>query len=72
MNEYELTDSIPIPIPGKYPFGRMAVGQSFFAAGTDRRARVAAVTFGRRRGLKFAWRAVTENDVRGFRIWRIA
>jgi hypothetical protein len=72
MSEYELTDSIPMPPPSKYPFGDMAVGQSFFAAGTNHRMRTAAAAFGKRKGLTFACRILTENGVRGFRVWRTA
>jgi hypothetical protein len=68
---YELTDSIPLPSISKYPFGTMKVGQSFFTPDTAHRVRSAAAAFGKKKGLRFACRIVTEEGIRGFRCWRI-
>ena len=54
----------------KYPFAEMEVGDSFFAPNI----KISSVTysFARHPGKKFTARTVTENGVKGFRVWRIA
>lgn len=56
----------------KYPFYRMRVGESFFAATEDiatvPRVRSAACMYGRMNGMKFRTRTVDG----GIRVWRIA
>jgi hypothetical protein len=71
-----------IPIPrlraSIYPFHDMEVGQSVFyplngAAAIDRHpAYMAAATIQKRYAdYRFTGRTVTENDIRGIRIWRV-
>jgi len=71
-----------IPIPrlraSKHPFSTMEVGQSVFypltgAAAIDRHpAYMAAATIQKRYAdYRFTGRTVTENDIRGIRIWRV-
>ena len=71
---YELTDSIPQPPHGntKYPFSDMAVDQSFFVPGPNPPIRNSASNFSKKSGMKFACRVVTEDGVRGIRVWRTA
>lgn len=60
----------------KYPFDKMGVGDSFFVAGAvgkDRDTlRSSASSRGKRHGMKFTTRTVTEDGVKGVRIWRVA
>jgi hypothetical protein len=74
---FEIDKNVPLPPNagkpggGKYPWASMEIGDSFFAPGKVG-ARVA--TAGKRGGgqSKFTIRTVTENGVRGVRVWRIA
>ncbi len=59
-----------VPLPGKYPFDTMEVGDSFALPKDVKRTTVsvAAMRYGRERGMKFTIR----NTPLGFRCWRIA
>lgn len=58
-----------IPLPGKYPFDKMEVGDSFLVpAGVPRTTvGVAASRYGKPRGMKFSFRVTPE----GLRCWRV-
>lgn len=58
-----------IPIPRRYPFADMEVGDSFLLAPDMKRipTTVAALRYGDRHNMKFTVRQVPE----GFRCWRI-
>ena len=79
----EITVDHGVPIPpkhngprkgrgSKYPFASMKPGDSFFLPGTKETVRTSVIAcgLGHSPKAKFASRAVTENKVRGFRIWR--
>ena len=53
----------------KYPFREMDVGDSFFAG--DRTTAQMSVNTQHYRPKKFTCRTVTENGVKGVRVWRI-
>jgi hypothetical protein len=59
-----------IPVPRKYPFADMAVGDSFAVPSDVHRTTVAisALRYGRKHGMKFVVRMVAD---RTFRCWRI-
>ena len=65
----KIDDGVPIP-RSKYPWREMKVGQSFFTE--DPKVRAAGFEAGKRLNLKFVSRTVTENGIKGFRIWRTA
>lgn len=77
---YQIESNIPVPDKGrggagrhpKYPFARLSVGDSFFAAGTTAqektRVESAARSFGVDNGVKFT----TQRSPDGVRVWRIA
>ncbi len=81
---YEIEKGVPLPEGAgkerqKYPFGEMRPGDSFFVPGGatvnahgNKSAYSAASNYGRAHGWKFSARTVTENGVKGVRIWRIA
>jgi len=58
-----------IPMPSKFPFAGMEVGDSFLVPEGVLRATVtvAALRYGRKNGMKFTVRKVPE----GFRCWRV-
>lgn len=55
-----------VPLPAKYPFAAMEVGDSFTT--NNHTAVAAASSYGRRNGMKFASR----KNGSGYRIWRVA
>ena len=59
-----------IPIPGKYPFAQMQVGDSFLVPQDVKRqtVNVAALRYGRTSGKRFTVRMTPE----GYRCWRTA
>ena len=59
-----------IPIPAKFPFKDMQVGDSFAVPPDVKRpaVTVAAMRFGRKHGMKFTVRQVADKT---FRCWRI-
>ena len=65
-----------IPLPSrrgngsKYPFHLMTVGDSFFVPDVKGATLSNAAGHWRKRGFNFAVRMVTEDGVRGARIWR--
>lgn len=75
MPEFKIDDGVAMPAELRrttWPFGRMAPGQSFFAGGDPRRARGAADAYAKKHGMIFRIRTVTENDVKGYRVWRVS
>ena len=73
---FSIEKGVPIPESRgggrpKYPFREMGIGDSFFVAGKST-AKFNAVTQHHKKhhGLKFAIRTVTENGVKGVRVWR--
>jgi hypothetical protein len=59
-----------VPIPRKFPFAGMRVGDSFAVPPDVKRpaVTVAAMRFGRKHGMKFTVRQVADKT---FRCWRI-
>lgn len=78
--EFVVQHGIPLPRPlfrAKYPFAIMEVGDSFFAPCKRRvngqeSVTVAARKFAKSKGMRFASRTLTEDGVRGVRVWRVA
>ena len=75
---FKIDKDVPIPKkrggPGaqpKYPWHQMEVGDSFFAAAPLKAVLNAAGNWAHRHGVKFSGRAVTEDGVKGARVWRI-
>jgi len=70
--DYVIDKNVPVPTRSpysKYPFGAMAVGDSFFYPGpTSEYVRNAAHHWGKNNGAKFSVR----KDDGGYRCWRIA
>lgn len=65
----------PTPPNAKYPFSEMVVGDSFFVT-MDYALKIRAAAHAAKRnagcnGFNFMTRTVTENDIRGVRVWRI-
>jgi hypothetical protein len=58
-----------IPLPGKYPFDKMEVGDSFLVPAHIPRttATAAATRYGKSLGMKFSFRITPE----GLRCWRV-
>lgn len=62
----------------KYPFDRLGVGDSFFVAGDKnhiasvRTLLSRQIRMGEHPGREFATRTVTEDAVKGVRVWRVA
>lgn len=54
----------------KYPLPAMEVGDSFFVAGGS--SQTIGGSFAAQRPKKFAVRTVTENGVKGVRVWRVS
>ena len=73
MNQIKIDKGVPVPeesrgANGKYPFGDLEIGDSFFV-GVKQQLLCAAVSgYGRRHNKKFTTRS--ENG--GTRVWRIA
>ena len=59
-----------VPLPKKYPFAKMKIGDSFAVPPDVNRSAVsvAAMRFGRKHGMKFTVRQVADKT---FRCWRI-
>jgi len=58
--------------PPKYPFGDMAVGDSFsWSADDSHRVRTAAAQYGRVHQIKFTCETRKENGQRVVRVWRV-
>ena len=71
----EIEKDIPLPDltkrSAKYPFGELAIGESFFVEGAKRGSlATSAWAFGKKRGIKFVTRKVEKDGVSGVRIWR--
>lgn len=72
---FKVESGVPMPPAGsgartKYPFGNMAIGDSFAVpADAVKRVGPASVKFGKERGLKFAVRKMANGE---FRVWRTA
>lgn len=65
-----------IPLPSertsKYPVRQLELGESFFAPNISRTNIASSLQYAAGLGRKFATRRVTEDGVRGLRVWRIA
>ena len=74
MFEIDKDIEIPSRCRGKrgptYPWNELGVGDSFFAP-SDARCFTAAAHRARFHGGKYTTRAVEENGVVGFRVWRV-
>lgn len=75
-SEFQVSKRLPIPEithKSKYPWAEMSVGDSFFVPGkhTTQMGGVAHQA-GISLGVKFTIRRVTEMQVSGVRIWRVA
>jgi hypothetical protein len=72
---YDIEDGVPISKkigngrPSKYPFRQMLVGQSCFIP--DKTPKSLNSLFPKTDGIKFTMRTVTENGIKGVRVWRI-
>jgi hypothetical protein len=79
MQDITIEKDIPLAPHGnygkrtsKFPFRELLVGESFFVEGGPRSTLAAYATMiGRETGRKFTVRAVTENGLSGFRVWRL-
>lgn len=78
MSDYRIDTGIPVPghprknLACKYPFVDLKVGESFFVPLKDAaRANIGAIAsnVGRKTGRKFTTRMVTEDGVKGTRVW---
>lgn len=70
-----IDNSVPIPLSrlaGRYPFGQLEVGQSFFTTDFDVRSVGPRTVKLRAQGRKFTARTVTEGGETGVRVWRTA
>ena len=75
---YTIDKNVPAPAvanlgaPAKYPWRAMDVGDSFFVPEkTASYMTSAALNAGRTLGRKYTVRTVTENGVKGARVWRV-
>jgi hypothetical protein len=74
---FDIDDNVSLPPQrtggcSKYPFDKMEIGQSFaLPVSTGLRAREAAVVYGKRHGMKFTSRTLTEGGEKVVRIWRV-
>jgi len=68
MNQPLIEKNIPIPV--RYPFAQMQVGDSFAIPPNVNRTTVAssALKYGRQHGMKFVVRMVAD---RSYRCWRV-
>ena len=70
-----IDNSVPIPLSrlaGRWPFGQLEVGQSFFTTDFDVRGVASRTVKLRAQGRKFVSRTVTEGGETGVRVWRTA
>jgi hypothetical protein len=72
-DQFIITNSVPVPAingrPGKYPFGKMEKGSSFWAETTKNNLLIQAKLFVRKHKLEWKFFAFKEKE--GTRIWRI-
>ena len=74
MSEYKIEKDVPTPPANrsKYPWRKMAVGDSFFApAALQRVIGSNASRVGKKLGRKYVTRVMTENGIEGVRVWRV-
>lgn len=77
MSKIKIDKGVPIPKAElgrnrKYPWDELQVGDSFFVPGKTRATfNGFASRFKKTHGIHFTLRTVTENDIKGVRIWRI-
>lgn len=73
--QIKIDKNVALPTSGanaKYPFADLSIGDSFFAPGrTSAQISPCTAHAQRERGGKFTARTVTENGVKGVRVWRI-
>ncbi len=62
----KIDKNVPIPIPNKYPLGKMEIGDSFFATDSGIRSMVCAYAL---RHPPCKYKVGKEKD--GYRVWRI-
>lgn len=68
--KFKIEKKVPVPTRGKWPFGDMAVGDSFVVPPELKDgARQAAFAYGSKKNMKFVTRATDEG---GLRVWRAA
>lgn len=72
----KIEKGLPVPTkrsgPTKYPFADMTTGDSFFVAGANSSALWGSIwSYKNRHGGNFTARTVTENGVKGVRVWRV-
>lgn len=78
MSEIKIDTDIPVPTGGtcKYPLRAMKIGDSFFAPGRASQSITGSFAHARQRmnapTAKWTTRTITENGVKGVRVWRIA
>ena len=68
----KIDKNVPAPPPShsKYPWDAMEVGDSFFTTAAQGGMSSLIARQGSKRGWKFTTRQVTENGVKGCRVWR--
>lgn len=76
VTEIKIDNNIPIPLvrgKSKYPFAKLEIGESFFVPekSTNFLGAIRA-KFARILSRKFIIRSVTENGVKGIRVWRVS
>lgn len=54
----------------KYPWAAMEVGDSFFTTASQSGMSSLIAQQGSKRGWKFTMRGLTENGIKGYRVWR--
>ena len=74
---FKIDKDVPISQPTwgrKYPFNELQAGESFFVPlteGHQQYIRSLAWAYGKKHGVKFTCSTLTENGVRGMRVWRL-
>ena len=71
----KIDKNVPLPNPdgfqGKYPWRKMEVGDSFFVVGKKTNSLTGCAYKLKELGMRFAFRTVTEDGVKGVRAWRV-
>ena len=71
---FNVDHDVPVPITKrKYPWDAMDAGDSFFVPGVAVETLTSAVSVVKktRKNMRWTCRTVTENGVKGVRVWRI-
>lgn len=72
---FEIDDDVPLSSAHrrKYPYRDLRIGQSFFVPDATHQLISGSMHPAKKRlGRKFTARTVTENGVKGVRVWRVA